>query len=148
MITKGVITEILDKYTMRVRIPIFDRIDDSSLNVLNSDLLDSPICTLPNTDPNLRPDDIVVIGFEDNDYSRPVILGCLYCSRISSYPSINADSLNVLNGALLPEDTSIGKVNAQNIKCLEGCIENIQSRFDYLETYIRNVEKKVQTHII
>jgi hypothetical protein len=115
MITKGyVITKSQNtpnKYL--VRIPIFESAGQSDINQAISE------CTLshnPGTYEALRPGDCVFISFEDNLYSKPVILGKLFVnveSESSGY-QYNTD-LKVTHKATLPVDTTIGSVPFDNI---------------------------------
>lgn len=71
MITKGIIESIVDKYSIKVRIPTLNGIG-------KTDLSTAFICTLPNASINFAVGDIVILGFEDNTFSTPIVLGFLY----------------------------------------------------------------------
>jgi hypothetical protein len=115
MITKGYVISksqnTPNKYL--VRIPIFESAGQSNINQAISE------CTLshnPGTYEALIPGDCVFISFEDNLYSKPVILGKLFVnveSESSGY-QYNTD-LKVTHKATLPVDTTIGSVPFDNI---------------------------------
>ena len=116
MVTKGYIvkksTEAPNKYL--VRIPFFE-----SAATANNPLSPVSECTLshnPGTYEALLPGDCVFISFEDNLYSKPVILGKLFTKieEQSSGYQYNTD-LKVTHKATLPNDTTIGKVPFNNI---------------------------------
>lgn len=144
MITKGIVEQALDKFHFKIRIPIFDRISVSSLSTSTSNLNESLVCTLPNCDPNIQPGDVVFIGFEDNDYSRPVILGYLYRNSMTkTYCDLILNCLTVNLDVSLPQNTRIGDVSSSSIQCLQGVKENIQDRFDFLSHQISLLKDEV-----
>ena len=63
--------------------------------------------------------DLVYVSFMNNDYSYPIIMGKIY-QGISTDPRSYAclDKLEVANGVTLPTNTTIGKINYNNIYTL------------------------------
>lgn len=137
MLFKGTVEQIIDTFTFRVRIPYLHKISSSLSYTLTEDLPIAHICTLPNTKPNLKIGDVVVVGFENNDLSRPMILGHLFSENSSSStcsPILN--SLEVLHDTKLSDNTYIGSVTPQNISCLIGVKENLQEQIKQLKNEI------------
>lgn len=144
MLTKGIIEDIIDPYHVKVRIPIFDRMSSSSLHIEDTDLNEALICSLPHCDLNIQRGDIVFIGFEDNDFSKPIVLGYLYRSNMTStYCDLILNSLVVNIDAKLPVNTQIGSVTANEIKCLTGLKENIQNRLDFMSQQILDLKNTI-----
>lgn len=133
MITKGIVEEVITQYKIKVRAPMLDRIDMVGLSTSAENLNIATICSLPNLDMNIKVGDVVFIGFEDNDYSKPIVLGTLYRSAASdTYCDLILNSLNIVTEANLPAMTSIGNITPDNIKCLENLTTNIQDQINIL----------------
>lgn len=131
MITKATVSEVIDNKTCKVRIPIFNQTKASALATPDNELSEATICTIPNYAPNVRVGDIVYVGFEDNDYGRPVLLGYLYTDKdIETYGDLVLGSLEVKTNATLPKDTSIGDVKSKELAYLQGLRSNIQGQID------------------
>ena len=127
MITKGIVEEVLTNYSIKVRLPILDSIEGTRDATPTSDLSEAIVCVAPNSEINFTVGDIVIVGFEDNDDSKPIILGFLSKeSGNTSSISNNLSKLNVNVSAKLPRDTSIGNVSSQDISMLQGAKFNIQ----------------------
>jgi hypothetical protein len=135
MITKGYVIgkspNTPNKYL--VRIPIFESagIGQTQDNLGNSTLE----CTLshnPGTYEGLRTGDCVFVSFEDNRYSKPIIMGKLFVSveEQSSGYQYNTD-LKVTHKATLPVDTTIGSVPFDNIL---NYFDSINTAIDRLST--------------
>ena len=144
MITRGIVEKLLTPYEIKVRIPLLDRIPISSVSTDVDSLNTAVVCTLPRCDVNLRPGDIVFVGFEDNQYDQVVILGVLYKETLTKEsPNQQLQNLNVFGEAVLPQQTSIGDVTANNIKCLQGCKINIQQEIEMLKIQLENLKTQV-----
>ena len=142
MITRGIVERIVDRYTVKVRMPLLNRIRNNSGNVLSDDLNEAVICTLPKYDPNINTGDVVFVAFEDNDYGKPVVIGYLYRENMNeTLGDIVLNTLNVNLSAHLTEDTTIGNVSSEDIANLQGTTGNIQKQLDEL----RNALDQVQT---
>lgn len=139
MITKAIVEDSSDKYSIKVRIPFYDRASTSARRVLDSDLSKATVCTIPNTDLNLRNGDVVFVSFEDGDIGRPVIVGCLYSNKKSdTVTSMVVGSLNVMTYTALPIDTTIGDVSSEEIQRLKGLSDNAQGQIDLKSTVYRH----------
>ena len=130
MITKGIVEDVIDKYTIKVRCPIYDKVAEDSL--YNGELNNSHICTITGGELNLNSGDIVFVGFEDGDFTNPVILGYLGIESKSN-ADIKSMSLIVENSLSLPKNTSIGDITDSNIECLSGLSSNLKGQLDNIE---------------
>ena len=144
MITKGIVTEIVDTYFVKVRLPVYDRVSQASIFVATDELNTATVCTISNCRPNLRVGDIVFVGFEDNDMCKPIILGCLYGDGVtSSLADITANSLSVAVNTILSEDTTIGETKPTDIKNLANTSGNLQQQIDLLNSVIKNLQQQI-----
>lgn len=119
MVTKGYVIkkspDASNKYL--VRIPLFESSGVSlTSNDLNSSITECTLSHNPGTYEALVPGDCVFVTFEDNLYSRPVIIGKLFTKieEQSSGYQYNTD-LKVTHKATLPNDTTIGNVPFDNV---------------------------------
>ena len=75
MIVKAIIDSKVGKNKYKIRVPVFDKIKDASLG--SSVLSNADVCSVVNSDIFLNNNDIVYVDYENNDRSKPVIIGCL-----------------------------------------------------------------------
>ena len=144
MIYKAIIEEIIDEYTVRVRVPLIHRTVDSHEHTATEDLPIAVTCTLPNTYISMQKGDIVIVGFENNDLSKPIVLGYLYKEVFSSSMiSPKFFCLEVVDTATLGKNTSIGDVTPLELQRLAGLRENLQYQLDILYNKIEEVEKSI-----
>lgn len=78
MIQKAVISEIIDSYQLKVRIPKYDKLASSVDGVSSEDLSTGIICAYPGMQVAYTAGDVVLVAFENNEISKPVVLGLLY----------------------------------------------------------------------
>lgn len=78
MLQKGIIETIEDKYTAKVRVPKYDKLESSATGTKKEDLAVGIICTFPGMNITYAVGDIVLVDFENDELSKPVILGLLY----------------------------------------------------------------------
>ena len=131
MVTKGIITEIINKYQARVRIPIYNKAEDSPTATPNNELSIGPVCTLSGIAPNISVGDVVIVAFEQDVFTEPIILGLLYREDSSKgFSDIRAAELNVATEATLPRKTTIGDVTSDDLNNLIGLRGNIQNQID------------------
>lgn len=132
MITKGIIDEI-DNHKALVRLPIFDGDDISRISTKSSNLSKATYCSIANIETPFAKGDVVFVGFEDNDSSKPIILGHLYKpTKQSASPGLNLSTLNTTSTTRLSPTTYIGNVRPNEIAYLSGLKGNIQNQLDNL----------------
>lgn len=148
MLTKGIVEKLIDSYKIKVRIPVYNKPNYVNGATSTDNLYEACICTLPNCSINVQVGDIVILGFEDDDTSQPIILGCLYAKDITdSKIDLISNSLQALNSATLPQNTSIGKVTARDLGYLTGLKSNVQGQIDTISSYLTNQAMKWQSYI-
>ena len=143
MITRGIVEEIVDRYKVKVRLPLLDGMDRAGATNTRDSLRTMVICTLPRVDLNLQVNDIVFVAFEDYDETNAVVLGCLFRENASStLASISAANLYVEGGASLPTYTNIGEVTSDEIGYLSGVKDNIQKQINSIIDRLKTLEGK------
>lgn len=131
MLQKAIIERKLDKYSMKVRIPVYNKIKSDPTATPTDELYTAAIQTLPGCSPNYQVDDVVLVDFENDNISYPIIVGLLYRQNMpEGSTDINADSLKVNVNTNLSENTLIGSVTPDSIKKLN-------------DKYANNVKKVV-----
>ena len=78
MIQKGIIESIISLYEYKVRIPRYDKVLTTPGAVKTSDLSSAVVCSYPGTKVAFQEGDIVLVGFENDELNKPIILGLLY----------------------------------------------------------------------
>lgn len=78
MIQKGIIESIVSAYEYKVRIPRYDKLVTTPGAVPTDNLSSAIVCSIPSTKVSFAIGDIVLIGFENDELTKPVILGLLY----------------------------------------------------------------------
>ena len=145
MITRAIVEQIVSPYQLRVRIPLIDRSKNSSAATKTEDLTIATVCSLPRTNINLQPGDVVFVAFEDNQETDVVILGTLYRETLTeTLMDQTLGGLVVTNFATLPPNTSIGDVSSSAIKSLKGADNlNIKEELDRLNIEIQQLKNKI-----
>ena len=119
MIQKAIIEQKIDKYSMKVRIPVYNKIKSDPTATPLDELYTASIQTLPGCSPNYQEGDIVLVDFENDNISLPVIVGLLYRENMpKGSTDVTADSLTVNVNSNLSENTLIGSVTPESIKKL------------------------------
>ena len=145
-LTKAYIVEKKDN-TYKVRIPIYHGIEGSSNATTDDELPYATVATIKGAANIYTAGDIVYVDFEENDLSKPVIIGGLLLDKkTNSTLDIDFDSINVKTRAILPATTTIGNVTSTELGTLKGISKNIQKQFNdilncsstYDATYITN----------
>lgn len=118
MVTKAIIvkTPSINNNIYTIRIPIFE--SANSVNNSNNSFItyDATLCSSPGISFGLKVGDCVFISFEDNKYSKPVIIGKLFIDSDYNSPSIYAPQvLDVQNRANLPSNTKIGNYQMDEV---------------------------------
>ena len=78
MLQKGIVEKIIDKYSCKVRIPKYDKLQSSVSGTSTNDLATAIISAMPGTEISYVVGDIVLLSFENDELNKPVILGLLY----------------------------------------------------------------------
>ena len=134
MIKKGIVEEIIDQYSVRVRIPQFHGIKGSAGATKTEEILPATICTVPNININFRINDIVIVGFENDDFSKPLILGALYAEGNNrSTLDIRADTLTVDIKTILETDSDVMRLDGKIEEISELDLKDIFEDIKYLK---------------
>ena len=145
MIAKAIVEEVIDQYSIRVRIPSIDRTYQSSVHVNTSDLDVAVVCTLPGCDPNIKVGDIVIVA-SDNAEEDTIVLGHLYrTKKTETLCDMLLSKLNVANIAVLPEDTTIGNVSSFELQQLCGIRGNVQSQITQLQEQVARLTNLISS---
>ena len=144
MITKAIVEEKINQYQYRVRIPIFDRVNDSPQHTDFKDLAIATVSTPRGINNNIQVGDVVFVGFEDNNASQPIILGHLYREQLTKEDQsfLNISQINVSGHAQLPLSTRIDNLNIYDeIVSLESTIEDLKSTINELNLKINSLQQ-------
>ena len=107
MITKGIIMErVLNSNTYKVRIPYLER-----AGINDKNYLEAIVSHEPGIVDNYQVGDVVIVGFEDHNGDKPIILGKLLLNNDDSRGAANVDALDVSTSARLPQNTMIGDID-------------------------------------
>lgn len=145
MISRAIIESKIDINHFRVRVPTLNKSNSSIGSTPTNELAIATVCAIPGYNPSFNIGDTIFVEFEENDFSRPVILGKIYneTHSKSSASDGNLDSIKVNVNAQLPSDTSIGSIKRNEIEQLKGLTTNIQIRFDQINSELTNILNKV-----
>lgn len=119
MITKGIIRGLPSLNTNKylVEIPIFVNAGKKKVSSIDASMVQATYCMSSGIKDNLVIGDVVFIGFELENISKPIILGKLFLNNEKdvNQATIDGTHLNILNSASLPTNTKIGDLSYQNI---------------------------------
>ena len=119
MITRAIINKIdYESNKIRVRIPIYDGAQNSQGSTSDDDLSWASVMCLPGLTINYEVGDIVIVGFEDDDIGKPIILGYLRLANGGSEKakiSANLNSLVVNDSLTTSTDVKFGKLTYEQI---------------------------------
>lgn len=149
MITKAIIKRLYttDDNHYIIYVPLFRK---ANLDASDATLPATALC-ISGIENTLKVGDVVYIGFEENNFSRPVILSKLYTGteKISDITTtIKSRSQETLDSTKLSENTMIGDIDIKNIyNTLNNFIENRLSAsniiYDNDDNYF-NVQTKLK----
>lgn len=140
MITKGKIIKTPSKYYTNkdgqtmfdnkfvVDLPIFNSSGINKDNSMSASQVNATLCYQPGNLDSYRVGDVVYVTFEDNDYSRAVIIGKLYLGDDDCVGMSSVDKLKVKSGAILPENTTLGDIKVSDISRTIKNLSNISSK--------------------
>jgi len=134
MLTLGYITKLNEAgdNLFEVRIPIFEKAGSSkNLPDLSGSYFRANLSQIPGQINAYRVGDCVVIGFLDNKFERPIILGKLYVNdNLEARGATNADSLNVASKAVLPKETTIGDISYDTLAAIARATDLFTNQID------------------
>ncbi len=139
MIVKAIVESKISKNRYKVRVPILDKIKGASLSSDNLSIAD--ICLSIDSELNFSNNDIVYLNYENNDKSKPVIIGCLSKNNKSSY---TFNSLIVDNFAKLPSNIKIGDITYKELSYLIGSSDLIEDQLISLKDDILEIENNLK----
>lgn len=112
MLTRAYIEEIdYLNAKLRVRIPTLNGVKESTASTPSEQLEWASILQTPGVEIDYKEGDVVIVGFEDNDLSSPIVLGFLKLSQGSNKVpqgrlSLTAVDLTVSENVILPTNIS------------------------------------------
>ena len=138
MLKKAIIEQVIDNYTVKVRIPEFNGIKSEYNSSKTEDLTSAIVCTIPNSDILFKSGDVVIIGFENDDYLKPIILGFLYTDKKpKSLLSANINELNIEDRVFL----------GKNAKLVNDSEQTLQQRLNEIHQNIIDLKKSIGLEI-
>lgn len=147
MIVKAYIESIVGNGQYKIRIPTIDKVKKSTLDIDNFAIAET--CSIMHSDLNLSLNDVVYVDFENNDKSKPIIIGCLSKNAIGK--NYIFDSLRVTDTVSLPNNTSIGDITYSELSCLIGTTSNIEeqvlsinSSFEEISNYVGTTKVNIE----
>lgn len=134
MITKAlVVSSDFRTNTVKIRIPVLNKMAGAVGSTADDDLPDATVCVPVNFTPNFRKGDVVWVSNEDNDWSKPIILGSLYMSEGSeTLGDLILDDITVRGVTALEGPIMVGTVNRSNILTLANNKKNIKDQLDLI----------------
>ena len=119
MITRAIINKIdYESNKIRVRIPIYDGAQNSKGSTSDDDLSWASVLCIPGLTIDYEIGDIVIVGFEDDDIGKPIILGYLRLANgISDEARISVNLNNLIVNDKLSTSTNVkfGKLTYEQI---------------------------------
>ena len=133
MITVGVIIEKKD-------LPIF-KFPGVKETPLTNTKVEATVCVEPGNYEPYNIDDKVYVGFVNNEFAQPVILGKI-AKRFNEKESASVyqfiNSLDVTESAILPKDTKIGDITYDDLDRIKNFVK-INTKDEYTTKYIHNI---------
>lgn len=131
MIQKAIVESIENEYQVKVRIPKYDKMSGDGFSY--NDLSTSIICSSPGTLVNYSVGDIVLVGFENDEINKPVVLGLLYTNN-NSGDSIKFPELSKTLSSISSSVEKLEKANSYiYIKYSNDGGNTFTSLYDYSE---------------
>lgn len=126
---KAIIVEKKDNL-FKIRIPFKHGIEGSKDSDINEELPFATLSTINVFKDTFNEGDVVYIYYENNDESKPVIMGHLYTQNSENVGSLKLRDLDISLSAKLPSNTNIGVVKSKEIGYLKGVKQPIQNQLD------------------
>lgn len=111
MLQKGIIETIENKYTVKVRIPKYDKVVSDATGTKTEDLATGIVCTLPGMNITYSEGDVVLVDFENDELSKPVILGLLYREEESN----SVLEINGIDSSISSINDKLDKISGQSL---------------------------------
>jgi hypothetical protein len=143
LIVKAIIDSKVADNRYRIRVPVYDKIKSSSLSSDNLSIAD--VCSPVNCDLNLNINDVVYVSYENNDRSKPVIIGSLSNNSRSNY---TLNSLTVSNFAKLPSNIKIGNITYKELSCLINLNDNLENQLLSINNDLDNTEQSIKDNVV
>ena len=138
MITRGIVEKIIDQYSVKVRIPILDKVGASDAATPTDELNTAVMCPLPACSVRGQVGDVVFVAFENGGLKKALILGYLYRSEMTdTYCDMVFGSLKTVGETQLSPYTSIGDISPREISTLKVAKDNLQGQIDTLYTTVQ-----------
>lgn len=105
---------------LKVRIPIFDNVESAPQFASFDDLSWASILAIPGIEVNYNVGDVVIVGFEDHDAARPVVLGYLKSAITDNQAlcDVNFNSINT-EKLITANDINLGDVSYNDLMNLK-----------------------------
>lgn len=137
MITKAYIQEVLTPYSVRVRIPLYHKIENVNGSTRQELLPIAYISAPPNVKIDPKVGDVVIVTFEEENLSKPIVIGYLYSNKdTTSTINIECENLTSTGETILGKNTLIGDIKYENIACLKNMTENISDSIRIMQSDI------------
>ena len=135
MLQLGIVKEILlDENKLIVRIPILEYTGDREV------LMKSPICHQPGNTYGYKVEDVVLIGFINDDYNCPIVIGKMFTEKETNPTNgLAGNSLNIDGSTVLGENTKIGQITYDDIYVTVKQFKEVAPDIDRLTRSIENV---------
>lgn len=145
MLAKAFIQEVISPYSLRVRIPSVNKIEGVNGATPNNELYVAAVCSNPNFVINAHVGDVVILGFEDDDISKPIVLGYLSTNKsMETLTNMHCDEFKADGDISLSGQTSIGDVSPSSIHCLKNQKENISDEFHSVRRDAEELKKSIE----
>ena len=141
MLCRAIIESVLGSYKVKVRIPSIHKGETSVAACPQEDVPMSIVSVPAGIYPALKLGDTVLVGFENDNIDKPVVIGLLFNDKCKSTTANGVlNSLEVKVNSKLPYDTTIGNVSKQSLSYLQGLDSNAQKQLDSNKSAIKNID--------
>ena len=146
MVTKAIIQEVLSHHAIKIRIPIYNKLENTNGSTPNNELSITTLCTLPNFLIKPEPGDIVLVAFEEDDISKPIVIGYISLANgMNSNVDIKCDGLEVQGTIKLSNSININnEIEYKNILALKNQTDNIKITFENIDKDIEDINKDIE----
>lgn len=148
MIYTGIINSKVSSGEYKVRIPELNKVAGAIGATPDSELYTARVSTSCGIWTDFKSGDKVFIAFLTFGSGSPVILGLQFNDVAKGrFSSAHFTDLEVSVNSKLPQDTSIGEVTSENIRCLINLNENIASKFTQIDETLAGQGTTVTSHL-